>query len=97
MASNEVEITKLNLEEDLMDNPHVLSAPLAHGVTRQKICKYLYACVLSGISQDDCVDWLCDLYKKQNDDEQHQFHSILHTVAVALYEFKKYINVNKSK
>ena len=97
MANNEVEFAKKVLEDDLRNNPYVLSAPLGHGVTSQKIYTYLYTCVLSNVSKDNCVDWLYDLYHEQSDDEKHMFKSIIDSVACALYGFIEHINKNKAK
>ena len=61
-----VEQAKNVLVADLEDAPHVLEDPLGEGVTSRKIQDYVFACVTNGISKSDCVDWLYDLYHKQN-------------------------------
>ena len=87
--------TRKKLEEDLKNNPHTLSNPLAHGVSRRKIMKYIYSCVLVGISKPDCVDWLYNLYSQQNDKDCYTFKTIIDSIAVAVYDFYDYINVSK--
>ena len=95
MDNRDVEETKMVLEEDLKNNPHTIDAPLGHGVTYRKIMHYIYACILSGVSKADCVDWLYQLYNEQNDDEKSKFKTIIDSVAVAVYDFYGYLNMNK--
>ena len=87
---------KKELEDDLNNNPHTLSVPLGHGVTRRKILKYVYICVLTGISKPDCVDWLYILYNQQNDKEKYDFKLIIDSVAGALYDFYDYLQLNRT-
>ncbi|MBR4238886.1 MAG: hypothetical protein IKQ03_05685 [Prevotella sp.] len=80
---------------DLENNPHILSAPLGHGVTSKKIHEYLYVCVLTKIPKSDCVDWLYELYNEQTDDERAKFQQIIDSIACCLYGFYDYLNNNR--
>lgn len=87
-----VEQAKRILEEDLKNAPYVLDDPLGHGITSGKIQKYMFTCVTKGVSKVDCVDWLYNLYNKQNDEQHCKFQSKIDTSASMLYEFYVYLN-----
>ena len=93
MDNKDVERARKVLEEDLMNNPHTINAPIGNGVTYRKIMQYIYACILSSVSKADCVDWLYQLYNEQNDNEKSKFKMIIDSVAVALYDFYRYLTI----
>lgn len=89
--SKELENARKALNDDLKNAPYVLSNPLGHCVTCQKIHRYLFECVISNEKKSECVDWLYDLYKKQNEQEQHSFQLTIDSMAIALYDFYEYL------
>lgn len=93
--SKEVETARKVLVEDLKNAPHVLSAPLGHGVTQNKIHRYLFECVLGGVDKSDCCDWLYDLYKNQTYEEHDRFMLVIDSIAISLYEFNDFLRKNK--
>lgn len=97
MSSIKMKEAQKRLVDDLANNPHILSAPLGHGVTQRKIYAYLFECVMEEVPKADCVDWLCDLYKEQSKEEKKEFQLIIDSVFVALMEFKNFLGMPKSE
>ena len=95
MNSTEVDKARKRLEDDLESNPHTLSAPLAHGVTRGKILRYIFNCIMANVPKADCLDWLYILYDGQNEEEKEQFISLIDFAAGALYDFNDYSTQHK--
>lgn len=95
MDVKNVEEAKKVLENDLANNPHVLSNPMGQGVTRRKILDYIYVCIDFSLSKADCVDWLYGLYKEQENKEKDVFRSVIDSVAGALYDYNEHIKNSK--
>ena len=94
MGTKEVNEARKVLENDLEHAPYTLSAPMGHGLTRKKILKYIYICILSNVSKPECVDWLYKLYNNQSDKEKCLFQMIIDSVSNALYDFYDYLQNN---
>lgn len=89
--NKDVEKVRRVLEDDLTDNPYILPDPIGSALTFRKIEKYLWVCMISGISKPDSVDWLYNLYREQTDDERIKFQQRIDLVANTLYDFFAYI------
>lgn len=87
-----VEKSRKILEADLKNTPYVLDDPLGNSVTSRKIQDYMFLCVTNSVSKPDCVDWLYELYKEQNDEQHNKFQSHIDLSANMLYDFYVYLN-----
>ncbi len=85
-----VEETRRILEADLKDCPYILSDPLGHAITYQKIKDYLFTCVVTGEDRVNCKDWLYKLYDGQTDDEKAKLQSRVDLLANGVYDFYAY-------
>lgn len=90
-----VEQAKKMLESDLDSYPAVVKDPIGDARTYCKIQRYIYACISDGVSKANCVDWLYDLYKEQNEEEKHHFTLELDLVAKALYDYHNYLSIEQ--
>ncbi len=89
--SKNIEETRKILEADLKDCPYILSDPLGHAITYQKIKNYLFTCVLTEEDRVNCKDWLYKLYEGQTDDEKARLQSRVDLLANGVYDFYEYI------
>ena len=93
MDNKSVEEAKERLKLDLQDLPNVFKDPIGDARTLHKLLDYIFVCILAGEPKSDCVDWLYNLCKDQNDNEREKFSSNIDLVANALYRF--YDNLKK--
>lgn len=90
-----VETAKEMLVDEIKNTSYTNGDPFGNAGSYRKVLEYLYQCVNSSLSPCDIEDWVCEIYRPHQKEEEHRvFKDRVNVLVTALNDLKNQGKLN---